>query len=498
MRWRHRTQGLLSPDAFMGLAEETGIIKDLSRVVLNESARQLGIWQRAFRPDKPLFVAVNISSSQLLSTELVDDVRALLGREDIINGTLKIEITESLLMENPELSIEILERLKALGVGIACDDFGTGYSALANLRRLPFDMLKIDKSFLEADPEDEKAMIILETIILLAHDLHLTVVGEGIENQEQIGQLAELECDYGQGFLIGEPMTAKQVVETLGGVGIFGPKPAATGFWDRLTGRSAAPEIPARPSPPPKEETVRAETPAPAPDTSVPAPQEEKEIPVPQPVQSSDEAEVIPEPEKLPASPPASPLTNGSGKVVHMKIPVPPEAGTSDTRAEPPETSEPAPPAPPPRPATPPVSFKSMLTLPEPDSMPPMPPPPPRPTEIFGLPPKPQLSASTAIDAAALAKNVKKLIESTEAHENRAAAPLVAHSESDDSAEAATVPPNEEVQNGEEASSAVSENEAASDGDADTQVAEESSDEPEAKLTQVLRKVGRKKTKSSK
>ena len=103
----------------------------------------------------------------------MDEVRALLGREDIAEGTLKLELTESLVMENPELSIEILKRLKALGVGLACDDFGTGYSALASLRRLPFDILKVDRSFLEADPEDEKAMIILETIILLADDLPL-------------------------------------------------------------------------------------------------------------------------------------------------------------------------------------------------------------------------------------------------------------------------------------------------------------------------------------
>ncbi|HEY7764053.1 MAG TPA: EAL domain-containing protein, partial [Aestuariivirgaceae bacterium] len=197
VRWRHRTEGLLGPDSFMSLAEETGIMKDLSHYVLNEAARQLGIWQRAFRPDKPLFVSVNMSSSQLLNTDLVDDVRTLLGREDISPGTLKLELTESLIMENPEFSAEILERLKALGVGLACDDFGTGYSALASLRRLPFDILKIDKSFLDADLEDEKAMIILETMILLAHDLNMTVVAEGIESQEQIAALAELECDLG-------------------------------------------------------------------------------------------------------------------------------------------------------------------------------------------------------------------------------------------------------------------------------------------------------------
>ena len=244
LRWRHRTEGLLGPDAFISLAEETGIIKDLNRHVLNEAARQLGIWQRAFRPDKPLFVSVNVSSNQLLNADLVEEVRALLGREDILPGTLKLELTETLVMENPELTIEILERLKALGVGLACDDFGTGYSALASLRRLPFDVIKIDKSFLEADPEDEKAMIILETIILLAHDLELEVVAEGIEGEEQRARLAELECDLGQGFFFGEPMSAKQVVEALGGSGYLGSKPGLAGFWDRVTGRKPVTEKP--------------------------------------------------------------------------------------------------------------------------------------------------------------------------------------------------------------------------------------------------------------
>ena len=170
VRWR-RGGELLQPAAFLGIAEDTGIIKDLGRYVLNEAARQLGIWQRAFRPSDPLFVAVNVSSAQLVNNDLVEEVRALLAREDIRVGTLKLEVTESLVMENPELSAKVLARLSQLGVGLACDDFGTGYSALANLRRLPFDTLKVDRSFLDAEPDDEQASIILEAIILLAHDL---------------------------------------------------------------------------------------------------------------------------------------------------------------------------------------------------------------------------------------------------------------------------------------------------------------------------------------
>ena len=116
VRWR-RNGELLQPAAFLGIAEDTGIIRDLGRYVLNEAARQLGIWQRAFRPSDPLFVAVNVSSAQLVNNELVDEVRALLAREDIRPGTLKLEITESLVMENPELSAKVLARLNQLGVG---------------------------------------------------------------------------------------------------------------------------------------------------------------------------------------------------------------------------------------------------------------------------------------------------------------------------------------------------------------------------------------------
>jgi diguanylate cyclase (GGDEF)-like protein/PAS domain S-box-containing protein len=363
VRWRHRTEGLLGPDSFMSLAEETGIIKDLSHYVLNEAARQLGIWQRAFRPEKPLFVSVNMSSSQLLNTDLVDDVRALLGREDISPGTLKLELTESLIMENPEFSAEILERLKALGVGLACDDFGTGYSALASLRRLPFDILKIDKSFLDADLEDEKAMIILETIILLAHDLNMTVVAEGIESQEQIAALAELECDLGQGFLIGEPMTAKQVVEALGGGSFAGPKPVFGSLWNRLGGRRAA-EISA---PLPSRALVQSGVPA--------KPAEQPVLPALEAVQAAlyGATQALALQKREPAA-----QMNGPD------APEPAEAeAASDEALAPVDVSENMP-------AT--ESANASFAPPEPEPLPP-PPPPPRPAQISGL------SASTPVAA---------------------------------------------------------------------------------------------------
>ncbi|NNE22269.1 MAG: EAL domain-containing protein [Rhizobiales bacterium] len=269
-RWRHPKEGLLEPASFMGLAEETGIIRDIGRYVLSESAMQLGIWQRAFRPHDPLFVSVNVSSAQLIDFELVTDVKNLLNREDIQPGTLKLELTETLVMQNPELATNVLDRVRQLGIGLSCDDFGTGYSALANLARLPFDTLKIDRMFLEADAEDERAAVILDTIILLAHDLQLTVVVEGVENGEQIERLKELECDYAQGFYIGQPVTASQVLNALGGMpyGVDTKRGGRSAFWELLRGLGqavpAAPETRAAPPGPPVQPAAPSHQPVPA------------------------------------------------------------------------------------------------------------------------------------------------------------------------------------------------------------------------------------------
>jgi diguanylate cyclase (GGDEF)-like protein/PAS domain S-box-containing protein len=218
VRWRHPVLGLLAPEAFLGIAEQTGLIKDIGRFVLNEATRQLGIWQRGFRPTDPVFMAVNVSSSQLLETDLVSDVGAAIIREAVYRHTLKIEVTESVVMQYPERAAGLLTRIKQLGVGLACDDFGTGYSSLSSLRNLPFDTLKVDRSFIVPDPDDDRAAVILEAIIDLAHNLGLTIVAEGIEDQSQVDRLGGLLCDYGQGFFIGQPMTARQVSETLGGI----------------------------------------------------------------------------------------------------------------------------------------------------------------------------------------------------------------------------------------------------------------------------------------
>jgi diguanylate cyclase (GGDEF)-like protein/PAS domain S-box-containing protein len=236
VRWRHPIHGLLAPESFIAIAEQSGLIRDLGRHVLNEAARQLGIWQRAFRPPQPIFVSVNLSSSELIRTDLIEDVKAILSREGLARDTLKIEVTESIVMGNPELSTRILEKLRELGVGLACDDFGTGFSSLSTLRRLPFDTLKIDRSFIETEPEDTRSAVILASIAALARELGMKIVAEGIATQGQVDRLASLGCDFGQGFLIGEPMPAKHVTDALSGLPYAANrgKPAIAALWDRI------------------------------------------------------------------------------------------------------------------------------------------------------------------------------------------------------------------------------------------------------------------------
>jgi EAL domain-containing protein (putative c-di-GMP-specific phosphodiesterase class I) len=235
VRWRHPTLGLLAPESFIGLAEETGMIRDIGRAVLNEAGRQLGIWQRSYRPAEPVFVAVNISSAQLIEPSLLDDIKQAINRENLLRGSFKIEVTESLVMQYPERAAQLLERCREFGVGIACDDFGTGYSSLSSLRKLPFDTLKVDRSFIAADAQDQRAVVILDSIIAMAHALGLMIVAEGIENQEQVDRLGDLGCDYGQGYFIGKPMAAKQVSEALAGLPYASTtgRTAITWLWER-------------------------------------------------------------------------------------------------------------------------------------------------------------------------------------------------------------------------------------------------------------------------
>jgi diguanylate cyclase (GGDEF)-like protein/PAS domain S-box-containing protein len=207
-RWDHPKLGRLSPAEFINIAEEIGLIVDLGLFMLERTARQLAIWQAASKAREPIFASVNVSSRQLLRHDLIQDLRGVLGRTVLARGTLKLEITESLVMENPEHAAQMLTRIKELGAGLSLDDFGTGHSSLAYLQRFPFDTIKIDQSFVRTTARGTRP-VILRSIIALAHDLGMEVVAEGAETDSDAVELYQMGCEYAQGFAFGEPMSAQ-------------------------------------------------------------------------------------------------------------------------------------------------------------------------------------------------------------------------------------------------------------------------------------------------
>ena len=208
-RWNHPKLGRLSPMEFITIAEETGLIVELGLFVLDRAARQLSAWQRTVRHREPLFTSVNVSSRQLLRHDLIQDLRTVLARAPLSRGSLKLELTESAVMENPEHAAQMLHRIRELGAGLALDDFGTGYSSLAYLQRFPFDTIKIDQSFVRMSAKGTRP-VILRSMIALAHDLGMDVVAEGAETDSDAVELFQLGCEYAQGFAFGEPMSAER------------------------------------------------------------------------------------------------------------------------------------------------------------------------------------------------------------------------------------------------------------------------------------------------
>ena len=215
VRWDHPRQGRLSPGDFIPMAEEIGIIIELGQFVLDTAARQLAEWQKLVPVRPPLFMSVNVSSRQLMRHDLMQDVKAVLSRHNPRRGTLKLELTESLVMENPEFAAQMLTRVRELGAGLSLDDFGTGYSSLAYLQRFPLDTIKIDKSFVRAGSRGSRPAI-LRSIITLAHDLGMDVVAEGAETDSDAVELYQYGCEYAQGYVFGGPMTAEQCAKILG------------------------------------------------------------------------------------------------------------------------------------------------------------------------------------------------------------------------------------------------------------------------------------------
>jgi diguanylate cyclase (GGDEF)-like protein len=212
VRWQHPRQGLLGADEFVPIAEQTGLIRPLASWVLEAALRQCNRWRQE---GLDLAIAVNLSMRNLHDPEVADMIRKLLARWGIPAARLVIEITESSLMADAARAMEVLGRLRGMGVGISIDDFGTGYSSLAYLKRLPVDELKIDKSFVAHMARDENDAAIVRSTIGLAHDLGLSVVAEGIEDQETWDLLTALGCDVAQGYFISRPLPAAALGEWL-------------------------------------------------------------------------------------------------------------------------------------------------------------------------------------------------------------------------------------------------------------------------------------------
>jgi diguanylate cyclase (GGDEF)-like protein/PAS domain S-box-containing protein len=214
VRWHHPTRGMVSPMDFIPIAEETGLIVPIGTWVLQQSLRQARIWLDA-GADPNLFVSVNVSSRQLDGPALPDIVRAALDSNKLSPQRLKLEITESAVMRDFEVTLGLLNRLRSIGAGLSLDDFGTGYSSLSLLKRLPIDTLKVDRSFVSAMGVDAAGVRMVEAILQLARLFRLKVVAEGIERNEESDLLKALSCEYGQGWLFGKPLTPEICMQRL-------------------------------------------------------------------------------------------------------------------------------------------------------------------------------------------------------------------------------------------------------------------------------------------
>ncbi len=208
VRWQHPTLGLLEPTSFVPCAEDTGLIVGLGEWVLRDACRQTREWQDRFPTLPPLTINVNISGKQLLVPGLARTVDEILNESDLDASSLKLELTENVLVEHTEMLDAVLLQLQARGVELQMDDFGTGYSSLSYLHRFPISTMKIHRSFIDRMTHDEEGKEIVRTIITLAHNLRMQVIAEGVETDEQFAELRSLRCDYVQGYLFADPMPA--------------------------------------------------------------------------------------------------------------------------------------------------------------------------------------------------------------------------------------------------------------------------------------------------
>ncbi|MDG2990971.1 EAL domain-containing protein [Candidatus Synechococcus calcipolaris G9] len=214
IRWQHPQEGLVGPERFIDLAEETGLIIPIGNYVLWQACQQMQAWLTEF-PGDDLSISVNVSNRQFIQPKIVEQVLTTLERTQLSPHCLQLEITETMVIENPELMQQVLLDLKAHDIRLNMDDFGTGYSSLSYLARLPIDVLKIDRSFVQQIQEGDEKLEIIRAIASLACSLNLEVVAEGIETAHQVSKLRELGCQYGQGYYFDRPLSLEAATELL-------------------------------------------------------------------------------------------------------------------------------------------------------------------------------------------------------------------------------------------------------------------------------------------
>jgi c-di-GMP-specific phosphodiesterase len=209
-RWRHPRRGVMTPEEFLPLCEEMGLLVELGSHMMKAAAHQLATWRAAHRAAGEISVSVNLSTGEIHRDHLIEDVGALLADTGLPKGALKLEITESDIMRDPERAAVILRQLREVGAGLALDDFGTGFSSLSYLTRLPFDTLKIDRYFVRTMAANEGSDKIVRSVINLGRDLSLEVVAEGVENAQMARRLMEIGCHYGQGYGYAPALSAQE------------------------------------------------------------------------------------------------------------------------------------------------------------------------------------------------------------------------------------------------------------------------------------------------